>query len=619
MGRLLAAATTVLMLAGAALAQGTNYKCRQGFFECADVVKVGRPSTVEELQAMVAMFPQVKASGVGHSWWREQFCAGNDSRAVNIVTTEQQAVLDFMAAPVDPQQWVGKQVPAGFPIQVNELDEEVTVAAGITQRALLDYLSDYKYWKQRSGWTLPAFSWFLDQTIGGAVVTATHGSSMKYASLAAQLRRLKLVLANGTMLELSPKSNPHLFMAAGVSVGRLGIVTEVTLKIKPQQAVQRRLQARKMQLELGPSPWLSVGSVAGDKPPSASDACPPLPRYPLVQELSFQDFAAQVLETQEAYNAAKQANDVDGMRRALFQASLPASAASSAGWLAVDETQAFWALPTASVQRTDYEHLDHEPLAVLLNAFPASEPVAMSGPEDDVYAQVEKRAVAANSRMALNSRFWSNLYVTQLRNKVAAGTFESRKAFLSMAESETQVTSTFAPYDQYEVAVPISRAGSCLMEVGKEVYGDAKLWDGARTPFLVRFVTEEDFYLSPTTDGPAMYVNMEDYVSRSSGRPNDQFQRIMQLFRQRCGARLHWGKAGWPQHAKCFKGSIEYPSTWCSFGCAVQELDPQGKFASEWDGWKWSATLNGNPIPLASCCTSKGFSPSCQCAARTDC
>lgn len=152
---------------------------------------------------------------------------------------------------------------------------------------------------------------------------------------ALQLRRLKLVLANGTMLELSPKSNPHLFMAAGVSVGRLGIVTEVTLKIKPQQAVQRRLQARKMQLELGPSPWLSVGSVAGDKPPSASDACPPLPRYPLVQELSFQDFAAQVLETQEAYNAAKQANDVDGMRRALFQASLPASAASSAGWLAV--------------------------------------------------------------------------------------------------------------------------------------------------------------------------------------------------------------------------------------------------------------------------------------------
>lgn len=54
-------------------------------------------------------------------------------------------------------------------------------------------------------------------------------------------------------------------------------------------------------------------------------------------------------------------------------------------------------------------------------------PQAMSGPEDDAYKQVEKNAVAANSRMTLNSRFWSNLYVTQLRNKVAPGTFESRK------------------------------------------------------------------------------------------------------------------------------------------------------------------------------------------------
>jgi hypothetical protein len=57
-----------------------------------------------------------------------------------------------------------------------------------------------------------------------------------------QLKRLKLVVANGTTLVLSLKSNPHLFMAAGVNVGRLGIVTEVTLKIKAQQAVQRKLQ-----------------------------------------------------------------------------------------------------------------------------------------------------------------------------------------------------------------------------------------------------------------------------------------------------------------------------------------------------------------------------------------
>jgi hypothetical protein len=52
----------------------------------------------------------------------------------------------------------------------------------------------------------------------------------------------------------------------------------------------------------------------------------------------------------------------------------------------------------------------------------------MSGPgQEDVFTQVEKKAVAANARMPLNTRFWSNLYTSQLRPILASGTFESRK------------------------------------------------------------------------------------------------------------------------------------------------------------------------------------------------
>lgn len=76
-------------------------------------------------------------------------------------------------------------------------------------------VTEYKYGRRTSGWTLPAFSWFLDQTIGGAVATGTHGSSMRWGSLSSQLRGLRMVLANGTLLEVTPRSNPHLFMAAG--------------------------------------------------------------------------------------------------------------------------------------------------------------------------------------------------------------------------------------------------------------------------------------------------------------------------------------------------------------------------------------------------------------------
>ncbi len=47
-------------------------------------------------------------------------------------------------------------------------------------------------------------------------------------------------------------------------------------------------------------------------------------------------------------------------------------------------------------------------------------------------------------------------------------------------------------------------------------------------------------------------------------------QDMVSLFRDKCQARLHWGKAGWPKFAACFDGAIEYPDSWCHFGCAVQ-------------------------------------------------
>jgi hypothetical protein len=49
---------------------------------------VGRPSDLRQLSQLVTAFPRVKAVGVGHSWWSENFCAGQDDQAINIVTTE---------------------------------------------------------------------------------------------------------------------------------------------------------------------------------------------------------------------------------------------------------------------------------------------------------------------------------------------------------------------------------------------------------------------------------------------------------------------------------------------------------------------------------------------------
>jgi hypothetical protein len=74
--------------------------------------------------------------------------------------------------------------------------------------------------------------------------------------------------------------------------------------------------------------------------------------------------------------------------------------------------------------------------------------------------------------------------------------------------------------------------------------------------------------------------------------------------------RLHWGKAGWPDPG-CWRGEEEFGDNWCHFGCARQELDPQGKFMDEaGDRWSWAR------VDLQRCCTPSGFDTSiatCQC------
>ncbi len=79
-----------------------------------------------------------------------------------------------------------------------------------------------------SGWVLPSYPSAADATMAGAVATGSHSSSTVYGSLSHQVIGLTVVLANGSVVQLSDDSNPHLFNAMRVSVGRLGVITSVT-------------------------------------------------------------------------------------------------------------------------------------------------------------------------------------------------------------------------------------------------------------------------------------------------------------------------------------------------------------------------------------------------------
>ena len=121
-------------------------------------------------------------------------------------------------------------------LDVNETNACVWVDAAVITSDLLAYLADYVTRAAPAGSTLQAFPWFVHQTIGGAVATGTHGSSLTAASLssASQLLGLEAVRADGTVLDMLRtlrKDNcgyplKHLFIG---SEGTLGVITKVSI------------------------------------------------------------------------------------------------------------------------------------------------------------------------------------------------------------------------------------------------------------------------------------------------------------------------------------------------------------------------------------------------------
>ncbi len=71
------------------------------------------------------------------------------------------------------------------------------------------------------------------QTVAGAVQTGTHGTGRDAGGLASQVVGLEIVLADGSVVECSAERDPDLFHAARVGMGAFGVVTALTMAVRP--------------------------------------------------------------------------------------------------------------------------------------------------------------------------------------------------------------------------------------------------------------------------------------------------------------------------------------------------------------------------------------------------
>ncbi len=77
------------------------------------------------------------------------------------------------------------------------------------------------------------------QMVVGAVGTGTHGTGKRLPILSAPLAAVKMMTASGDLVQWTVEEHPELLQAARVSLGVLGIFTEITLSLLPAYRLRR--------------------------------------------------------------------------------------------------------------------------------------------------------------------------------------------------------------------------------------------------------------------------------------------------------------------------------------------------------------------------------------------
>ncbi len=102
----------------------------------------------------------------------------------------------------------------------------VTVQAGIRLSRLNEEL-------HARGLALENLGDVAYQSIAGAISTATHGTGRAFGGIATQVAGLRLIAADGSIIDCSADAEPEVFHAARVGLGALGVISTVKLRCVP--------------------------------------------------------------------------------------------------------------------------------------------------------------------------------------------------------------------------------------------------------------------------------------------------------------------------------------------------------------------------------------------------
>ncbi|MBO6820821.1 MAG: FAD-binding protein [Pseudomonadales bacterium] len=76
------------------------------------------------------------------------------------------------------------------------------------------------------------------QQVGGVIATGTHGTGRNLKNISGSVKGVKLILADGSFVNCSAEENADLFQVARLSVGSVGVITQVEMVLNPSRVLQ---------------------------------------------------------------------------------------------------------------------------------------------------------------------------------------------------------------------------------------------------------------------------------------------------------------------------------------------------------------------------------------------
>ena len=155
-----------------------------------------QPDNEADLTEIIKKHSKIRVVGTGHSW--NKICL-TDEALIN---------LDKFSRVLN----------------LNKEKLQIKVQPGIKLWQLNEYLD-------KQGLALKNLGSISEQSVAGAISTATHGTGINYQILGSQVEEFELIKANGEKLAVHKELDKELFELALVNLGCLGVISSITINV----------------------------------------------------------------------------------------------------------------------------------------------------------------------------------------------------------------------------------------------------------------------------------------------------------------------------------------------------------------------------------------------------